>query len=337
MSPNENRGTMIKDIDAKDFSLKEFNSSMPLVIRNIVSHWPLVQESKKSDDACLRYVMSYYNGAPIVSFLNSQSSTNSFSYSDDLSKLNFNKVSTTLDNIIKKLAAGLNQEQVETIYMGSTTLDYVLPEMAVDNHYDMANIEPLESIWIGNRTTVPAHYDIPDNLAFVCAGSRRFTLFPPEQLENLYIGPLDFTPAGQSISMVNIKNPNFNHHPKYLEAKKTALIADLSPGDGIYIPSLWWHQVESFGDVNVLINYWWRDTPAYHGLPQDALLHSILSIRDIPKGQKAHWKRIFDYYVFDSDEKSFEHIPSDKRGFLGSLDENMARRLRALLMSNLNR
>ena len=37
----------------------------------------------------------------------------------------------------------------------------------------------LASLWLGNRTRIAAHYDLPDNLAVVAAGRRRFTVFPP--------------------------------------------------------------------------------------------------------------------------------------------------------------
>src|SRR6185295_10671014 len=99
-----------------------------------------------------------------------------------------------------------------------------------------------------NRTRIAAHHDLPDNLACVVAGRRRFTLFPPEQLNNLYVGPLDFTPAGQPISRVDIDTPDLETYPRFAEALNAARRAELGPGDAVYIPALWWHDVLSLED-----------------------------------------------------------------------------------------
>jgi len=45
------------------------------------------------------------------------------------------------------------------------------------------------------RITTPTHLDEWNNIGCVVCGRRRFTLFPPEQIANLYIGPLDFAPT----------------------------------------------------------------------------------------------------------------------------------------------
>ena len=58
----------------------------------------------------------------------------------------------------------------------------------------------LPRIWLGNRITTPAHVDEWNNVGCVVAGRRRFTLFPPEQITNLYIGPLDFAPTGAAMA-----------------------------------------------------------------------------------------------------------------------------------------
>ena len=60
--------TAVKVIDAKDFNYELLNSHSPFVIRGLVSDWPLVQASMQSDSACLDYLLSYYQGAPVVSF-----------------------------------------------------------------------------------------------------------------------------------------------------------------------------------------------------------------------------------------------------------------------------
>ena len=120
-------------------------------------------------------------------------------------------------------------------------------------------------------------------------------------------------------------------------AKNHGKSAELMPGDAIFIPSLWWHQVESFGPLNVLINYWWRNVPSYMGNPMDALMHSILSVRDLPQHQKDNWINMFKHYVFDYENKNFDHIPDDIHGAVGDIDDNLAKKIRALLLNNLNR
>ena len=59
-------------------------------------------------------------------------------------------------------------------------------------------------LWLGNEVVTPAHFDESHNLACVVSGRRRFTLFPPEQVANLYVGPLDLSPAGQAISQFEL-------------------------------------------------------------------------------------------------------------------------------------
>ena len=78
-------------------------------------------------------------------------------------------------------------------------------------------------IWAGtDAVTAPTHYDISDNIACVVGGHRRFTFFPPEQLPNLYVGPLDFTPAGQPTSMVKLAEPDMQRYPRFAQALAAA-------------------------------------------------------------------------------------------------------------------
>ena len=111
----------------------------------------------------------------------------------------------------------------------------------------------------------------------------------------------------------------------------------MDPGDGIFIPSMWWHHVEGLDTLNVLVNYWWRNEPAYLGTPLDVLRHALLGIRDLPVEQREVWRDIFDHYIFTAGEDVASHIPEDARGVLSPISDEMARRLRALLIRNLNR
>jgi len=184
---------------------------------------------------------------------------------------------------------------------------------------------------------VAPHFDLPDNIACVVAGRRRFTLFPPAQVANLYIGPLDLTPAGQPVSLVDHTRPDLERFPRYAQALEHAQVFELEAGDALFLPSQWWHGVESLEPISALVNFWWRQSPAFMDTPLNTLMLALLSLRDLPPAQRDAWRALFDHYVFDADEHTAAHLPPAARGILAPMNDTSARQLRAALLNRLNR
>lgn len=310
-------------------------SNTPVILRGLIKDWPLVSEAKLSNQAAHNYLRSFYNQNKIRAFMADPKHQGRFFYNDDLSGFNFTPTTTTFDKVLDDLAEYEKLPKPPGLYMGSTSVDHILPEFRHNNDLQLAIDNPLISLWVGNQSRIAAHYDVTDNIACVAAGKRRFTLFPPNQLDNLYIGPLDFTPAGQPASLVNFEQPDLDKHPKFAEAIQHAQVAELEAGDAIFIPSMWWHHVEGLSRFNVLVNYWWRQVDIQLGAPMDALNHALLSIRDLPQAQRDAWRGLFEHYIFSPEDQS--HIPKDKRGVLNPIDEQQARKLRTSLVNKLNR
>jgi hypothetical protein len=100
---------------------------------------------------------------------------------------------------------------------------------------------------------------------------------------------------------------------------------------------MWWHHIEALESFNVLVNYWWRRTPAWMDTPMNALMLAIMTVRDLPEEQRAIWEDVFRHYVFAPGEATADHIPADARRVLAPLDETKARAMRARLLQRLNR
>lgn len=313
------------------------DAAEPVVLRGLVRDWPAVRQCSTSIRSAARYLSKYWTNAPVTAYIGKASINGRFSYNEDFTGFNFDRGKAPLSQILDKLADSLREDRLATIYVGSTPVDGWLPGFRAENDVALPVPDPLASFWLGNQTRISAHFDFPDNLACVVAGARRFTLVPPDQIGNLYVGPLDPTPSGQAISLVDFTNPDLTRYPRFAEAREHARSAVLHPGDAIRIPSMWWHHIESLACFNLLINYWWCTTPASMGSPTDALMHAILSLRDLPERQREAWRRLFNHYVFDADEKVYAHIPERGRGCLSRLDESGAKRLRAILLNRLNR
>ena len=324
-------------VDAHSLSEQLLQSTEPVVLRGLVAAWPAVQASLASEHGAEQYVRRFYRDATVVAFLGAPDIDGRFFYNEDLSGFNFAPIRARLDAILDEITAHRNDDKPPSVYVGSTTIDTCLPGFRDENDVTLGQRDALASIWIGNQTRIAAHYDLPDNLACIVAGHRRFTLFPPDQLTNLYIGPLDFTPAGQAISLVDFKKPDLQRFPKFADAIEHAQVAELGPGDAIFIPSMWWHHVEAQDNFNVLVNYWWRQSPDYMDTPTNTLMMALMSMRDLPREQRAAWQEIFRHYVFEADAATSAHIGKDAQRVLAPLNEDTARMLRAQLIKKMNR
>lgn len=320
--------------DAADLDRRLREATEPFVARGLVADWPLVRAGRRSGQAARDYLVAHARDLPFTVSVGTPDSGGRLFY-DDAMRMNFATVRAKLADVFGRIAQVEDQPDAPPIYLASIDVGGFFTGLGEANHVDLGGREPLASIWMGTRTRIAAHNDLPDNLACVAVGRRRFTLFPREQFRNLYLGPVDNTPAGRAVSMVDFHRPDFERHPRFAEALRHAQVAELGPGDALHIPAMWWHHVEGLAPFNVLVNYWWRETPRWLGSPQDALHHAMLAIRDLPADEKAHWRDLFDHYVFGNDEEAVAHIPDDARSILAPLTPDSAGRLRAYLLRQL--
>ena len=319
-----------------------FASKQPIILRGLISGWPLVQAGLKSAESALDYLTAGYGGKPFKVYVGNSKIKGRFYYNESATSLNYHVKTMSLADVFASIKESLGREEHTYYFIPSLVFQDGFPALESDNnivfdHEIFQRVRVTKKSWIGTESITGAHFDLPSNFACCAVGRRRFTLFPPDQVHNLYPGPIHLTPGGQVTTMVDIRNPDFERYPRFRAALDAAVVADLEPGDGLYYPSMWWHEVESKDRFNAMINHWWYAAPRYMADPMDVVMHAILGLRDRPEIEKQAWRELFDYYVFGPADKPRAHLPEDAHGVLAELDETMARRLRAALQQTLNR
>ena len=314
-------------------------AGQPAVLKGIVRDWGLVRAGLESAQAAMACLRGYYNGKPVQYSYGGPEVAGRPFYNDDFTDLNCEVRRGGLDQLLDEIAVHADDAHPPTYYMASLLIDSCLPGLRAENDLDFAahGVQAPPSIWIGNRVTASCHYDVPNNIACCTVGRRRFIVFPPEQIANLYPGPLEPTPGGQVVSVLDFANPDFERYPRFREALSAGQSAVLEPGDAIFIPSMWWHHVQGLDAFTVLVNYWWSSMPEYMPTPMHALYHALWAIRDRPEREKQAWREVFEHYVFGPPERAGEHLPAAARNVLGPMDETLARQVRAMLIGKLNR
>src|SRR5882724_7645503 len=284
MRPEPQKAQEWHDVDAGLLEDTIKPRGRPAILRGLVQDWPAVKAGRESPRALSAYLKGFYSGLPAPLFEGPPGINGRFFYNDTLDGFNFESKRALLSDVLDRLQDGLGNAPAPALYAGSVSLPIYLPGFSNANNLGglLGVASVIESIWLGNRTCIAPHFDNTENIACVVGGRRRFTMFPPEQIRNLYVGPLDLTPAGQPISLVDVRSPDLSRFPRYAEAATVAEVAELAPGDAVYIPALWWHNVEALEDFNVLVNYWWRDVPDYFESPSNSLLHCLLTIKSLP-------------------------------------------------------
>ena len=310
-------------------------AARPVILRNLVSDWPAVQAARKSDEAICTYLAQRAADRPVTAIAAPPSAEGRFFYSDDLRSLNFVKANGQLGAFLAHLLRAKAIHAPPAMAIQSEDISQFAPQFLAENMLALLpDVAP--RIWIGNRIRVAPHYDAKENIACCVAGRRRFTLFPPALTAELYPGPFELTPAGTPVSMVDLAAPDMDRFPRFADAWRESEQAVIEPGDAIYIPYGWWHGVESLEPVSILVNYWWAPgKPDGIGSPYDALLHAMLAFKHLPDDQRAVWRVMLDYYVFEQAGDPAAHLPDYARGILGPPTPLLFARMRELIRRSL--
>ncbi len=327
-------------VDAQGFVLAEVvAAAQPRVLRGLCRDWPLVQAAQRSQGDFAQALAAFDTGTPVDVLHMPPEEQGVVGYNAAIDGFNYRHFRVCVTEVLQRLAAYSRIDgAVPGLALQSALASACVPGFLGTHPMPCLPASAQPRLWLGNNVTTPAHFDASHNLAVVLCGKRRFTLFPIEQVANLYIGPLDFAPTGVAITMARPDAPDFERHPRLREALEHARVVELEPGDALYLPPLWWHQVESLDVLNALVNYWWMPTLADGRTPvagMDALLHARLAFAGLPPAERNGWRVLFDHYVF-GDHDPAAHIPQARRGVLGELDDDAMTRLRERIRTGLS-
>ena len=328
-----------RGVDREQFDREIVAKGEPAILRGLVAHWPIVEAATAGEDALAEALREAASDQPFQAWFGEPEIQGRFGYNDDYSGFNHERRLATVDQLLDLLLRQRGHERPYSMYAGGIPIRRHLPALLPALSVPLLDLsrETLISLWLGNRTRTAAHWDLPQNLACVIAGRRRFTLFPTNQVANLYVGPLDFTLAGQPISLVDIDAPDLERFPRFAKALEVAQTGELGPGDAVYIPSLWWHAVESPDELGAMVNFWWRDAEPPLLTPLNALYHAIITMENLPPRELAAWRALFDHYVFRDDGQPLAYLPEPARGILGRRTPELVARVKKMLIEVLGR
>lgn len=184
--------------------------------------------------------------------------------------------SMTFTNYAQHLLTGVAQK--EDLYLGRCALTHT----SLNSNSNLRQAEAwfnlkwpatAMNLWVGpGGHTSCLHYDPMDGLLMQLHGAKKILLFPPTQTYNLYPTPLYKTLRyGLALrpvySQVYPDRPNLDAFPKFAKAQSHATEIILNPGDILFLPAGWWHEVTSLGDgVVCSVNRFWNVFPLSRAL-----------------------------------------------------------------------
>jgi hypothetical protein len=329
--PNEIAGREFSDPER--FRSEVLEGCRPVVIRGLVADWPAVEAARRSPRSFKEYLSAFDAGIRAEAFFGDPSIRGKYYYEAGLKGFNFERRMMPFLEAVDAIVEAVDRPEARSVYLGSVPTADCLPGFAAANTVPILRGGSGPRIWLGTASNVSSHYDTFDNLACVIAGRRRFTLYAPELIGKLYIGPIDNTMAGPPVSLAaSAPEESRSHFPLFEEIRDQALVAELGPGDALYLPKLWFHQVEALAGFNGLVNYWWDAFSVGPDEPYTALLLAMITIAERPPAERRAWKAFFDHFVFRTHGHPLAHLAPEQRGILGPLKPDNYSKIRARIL-----
>lgn len=300
----------------------------PLVIRGLLEAWPALAAGRQSPAALNAYLKAMDTGAMAPVMEASAVTGGRFGYGADLREFAFSKRQAGITETLDRIESLLGWPDPPFVAIQMLPLASHMPAFVAQNPLPLMPFSVTPRLWVGGAVRTQTHNDRDHNLACVIAGRRRFVLFPPTQVANLYVGPMDNPPP---LSLVDPEAPDLARFPRYRDAYAAAQVAWLEPGDALFVPKYWWHHVTSLEPYNAMVNWWWGDTGAGLEKANDVFLASILAFKHLPPGERAYWKAMFETHVFAEGDEATAHIPDGLKGALGPMSPSFREALKRQL------
>ena len=332
---------VIEDCDASALPLEELLAEgVPVLLKGVARDWDLVAAGRHSNAEAMAYLRRFDAGKPVRYSHGEPAIGGRPFYTEDFAALNFEVKRGDLSQVLGEIEAHFEDPMAPTYYIASLLVSSALPGFARKNSLPMAacGLDAPASIWIGNRVVASCHYDAPNNMACCAVGRRQFTLFPPEQIDNLYPGPLDPTPGGQVVSLVDFANPDL----RALSAVSRG--AGARPGQRCWSPAMRSSSPACGGttcEPGAVQRAGQLLVAQLAGFPVHA--HACAAPRACgrcatgPSARSRPGAKCSTTTCSAQATGPASTCPSRPRGVLGPIDENLARRMRAMLIGRLNR
>ena len=159
-----------------------------------------------------------------------------------------------------------NHDENKKHYLMQRSLHEEFPALVPDitiPHYLENNCAHI-NLWLGEKgINTKAHYDYYDNFLTQIFGRKRVRLFAPADTpymhgysvkDTMIVEGVEY-PSVHSSQIADIDFVDIDKFPNIKFAIPFEGI--LNPGDLLYIPAGWWHEVKSL-DVTMSINFWWK-------------------------------------------------------------------------------
>src|SRR5438105_3700868 len=179
-----------RGVDARRFRTEVLAEYRPAVLRGLVDSWPAVRHGKESPRALAKYLDDFDSGTKVDTLMAPARAKGRIFYNDDLSGFNFVRDKLRISAVNEQLLRHAKFDNRPSVVAQSALIAECLPGFEKENRLELLDASIPPRIWLGGAVTTPAHFDESSNVACVVGGRRKFTLFPPEQVANLYIGPI---------------------------------------------------------------------------------------------------------------------------------------------------
>lgn len=167
--------------------------------------------------------------------------------------------------------------------------DFSIPDLISSKNLELG------LMWMQSKKTQSwMHQDQFENLYIQIQGQKRILLAAPQESSNLYYNMRH--PYYCEVDIFDIDQKLF---PNSLKAKVYDIT--LNPGDMLFIPVFWFHAVESQGNFNLTLNWWFE--PERIVLSQPAMHYFMEKIfKQLMKDRKNDSKEIFKFSLMVQDK-----------------------------------